>query len=179
MISLNFLNYLRLYHKIDKHLCHCCQTWNESSGHLHPNPYTLGWKNWAGRNLRSYSRIHPALLARGLSWSWRAAGAVWTPPCLGHLLSRCFNALAPWVVDKLGAFDCHSDSSYWGLLLLDDKTDTKFLFWFVSSEVSANTRARFFSVILKKIALRCLLMCTTHKWRIHLSSKVLLLWALL
>lgn len=63
-------------------------------------------------------------------------------------------------MDKLGEPfpDCHSDSSYWGLLLLDDKTDTKFLFWFVSSEVSANTRARFFSVILK-IALQCLLMC--------------------
>lgn len=43
-------------------------------------------------------------------------------------------------------------------MLLDDKVDTKFLFWFVSSEVSANTPARFFSVILK-IALQCLLMC--------------------
>lgn len=35
--------------------------------------------------------------------------------------------------------NCHPDSSYRGLLLLDDKVYTKFLFCFFSSEVAANT----------------------------------------
>lgn len=167
MISLNFLNYLKTGCKLGKHPCLCCQMWGKSGVGQGGLPHFRTEESHRRESTAgSIMQQCPALLARGLAWSlWGCRNCLDPSEVALIIFSRqTSRAIAQWGSEKKGMWSpvLTTTQFLWGLLLLDDKVYTKVLFWFFTSEVSANTWTRF-SCYSKSCPEVLFNFCSAHK----------------